>query len=318
MHRLLPLSLSAALSSFAGTLPAQTPGPVPEAPAAGGSAGAVDDEQLELRITETCDRLRQQDKLPQFAMLQQQGRERRHCELQLSPPRTAPQSAPQLYDLARPSSLIVGHYYKCPDCDDWHFTGASGFALTKDGAVATCAHLLDDDPDMPTAFLVVADYDGRVWPVQQVLAADHDTDVCILKIERPDQVPLSLRADVRTGESIWLLSNPDHQFASFAQGMVARWYRWRDEEPQPAVAHKLRPAPAKAPAPLWLHVTTAFGKGSSGGPVLDACGNAVGLAQSTVTMVYDDAQDKPDVQMVLYTASPAQALQALVQSPATK
>lgn len=305
LQRLLVLFL------FAVLLPAQS-APV------GGSASAIDDEQLELRITAACDRLRLQQQLEPFATLQAQGRTHRHCKLLLPPARTAAKAAPELYELARPSCLIVGHYYECPDCDDWHFTGASGFALTADGAVATCAHLLDDDPEMPVAFLVVADYSGRVWPVRQVLACDHDTDVCILEIDGQELTPLPLRGDVRTGETVWLLSNPDHQFASFAQGMVARWYRWREPPDAAAPAHKGRPTAAKTPAPLWLHVTTAFGKGSSGGALLDTCGNVVGLGQSTVTMVYDDLQDKPDVQMVLYTAAPALALQALLQAPAKK
>lgn len=298
----------AALPFLLALLPAQ-------APAAGSSAAAIDDEQLELRITAACERLRQQGELVAFAALQQQARERAHCELAAAPLRTAAKTGPELYELVRQSALIVGHYYRCPECDDWHFTGASGFAVSTDGAVATCAHLLEDDPDMPTAFLVVADYDGRVWPVQQVLASDTETDVCILGTARAAQVPLPLRADARTGEPVWLLSNPDHQFAFFSQGIVARWYRWRDVE-APAAHHRGAKTERRTPAPLWLHVTAAFGKGSSGGAVVDACGNVLGLAQSTVTMVYDDSVDKPDVQMVLNTASPASALQSLMRAPA--
>lgn len=300
----------AALPFLLALLPAQTP-------AAGSSAAAIDDEQLELRITDRCEQLRQQGELVALATLQQQAHDNKQCELPAVPPRAAPKSGPELYELVRQSALIVGHYYRCSECEDWHFTGASGFAVSADGAVATCAHLLQDDPDMPTAFLVVADYDGRVWPVQQVAASDAETDVCILRTARTGQVPLPLRADARTGEPIWLLSNPDHQFAFFSQGIVARWYRWREVDASAPAGHRRGATTARqAPAPLWLHITAAFGKGSSGGAVIDACGNGIGLAQSTVTMVYDDSVDKPDVQMVLNTAAPASALQALMRPPA--
>ena len=65
----------------------------------------------------------------------------------------------------------------------------------------------------------------------------------------------------------------------------------------------------------WLHVTCEFAKGSSGGPIVDVMGNVVGIAQSTSTVVYDEAAEPIDTQMVFRIASPASALLALFLTP---
>jgi hypothetical protein len=43
---------------------------------------------------------------------------------------------PELHDLVAASVRIVGHYYRCKECEHWHFSGASGFCVDADGHVA--------------------------------------------------------------------------------------------------------------------------------------------------------------------------------------
>ncbi|GAB4159719.1 MAG: hypothetical protein Fur0037_26840 [Planctomycetota bacterium] len=262
---------------------------------------AIDDLDLENRITEACVALGAQEAFPPFAKLRQQGTTRRRFPLKLAPIRTAPLRGPELRDAVLRSSLIVGRCYRCPECGERHFDGSSGFALARNGIVATCAHLLEEDPQQPETVLAVADLGGRVWPVLEVLACDTVRDACILRIDA-ELSPLPLRCDVRAGEEVWLASNPDHCFGYFDRGVVARWYRYRPADSEAA----------KGPAPLWLQVTTPFGRGSSGGALVDDRGNCVGFAQSTETVVHDETAERPDVQMVFYNATPAEALRALV------
>ena len=153
-----------------------------------------------------------------------QAAQRPQVELQLPAPATERLQPELLYARVRRSTLVVGHFYECKECQQWHFTAATGFAVSKDGVVASCWHLLTDDEEMPKAALVVADYDGHVWPVQEVLAASAVADVCLLRIQATDLEPLPVRAAARTGEHVWCLSNPDHQFGFFSEGMVARKY----------------------------------------------------------------------------------------------
>jgi hypothetical protein len=143
-----------------------------------------------------------------------------------------------------------------------------------------------------------------VWPVEHVVAADAAADVCVLSTPARDQVALPLRPAVAAGERIWCLSNPDHQFGFFSEGLVARRYVQREEgegEPERRTT--------------WLHVTCDFARGSSGAPIVDAAGNVVALAQSTTTVVHDEDAVPPDTQMVFKTAAPAEAVLALLRPP---
>lgn len=228
---------------------------------------------------------------------------------------------PELHDLVAASVRIVGHYYRCKECEHWHFSGASGFCVDADGHVASCAHVVAPDATMAEAYLVVADLAGNVWPARAVVASDVAADVCVLATGAKGTVPLPLRDRVRVGERCWCLSNPDHQFGFFSEGVVARCYL---APPEPAIPAPpatgaaagtagVGPAAQSTLAPLpWLHVTCDFAKGSSGGPIVDAMGNLIGVAQSTTTVVYDEAAELVDTQMVFKTASPAKALQALL------
>jgi hypothetical protein len=294
----------------------QPPAPAQASAAQDPEAGVVDDELLLERIEAACASLREQGLLREVAALRQ-GVDGRRCALRLPAPATAALPPEQLHDRLLRGTAIVGHYYHCDECDAWHFSACTGFAVAAGGAVATCFHLLEDDPDMKGALLAVADWQGHAYPVTEVLAADAEADVAIVRCAAKDLEPLALCAGLpRAGERIWCLSNPDHQFATFSEGMVARRYRVRG--PAPGTAHEPRAdgAQARAPAPraqTMLAVSCEFAVGSSGAPVTDARGNVVGIAQSTATVFVDPDADVAETQMVARTAVPAAALRALVR-----
>jgi S1-C subfamily serine protease len=265
---------------------------------------AVDDELLERRITEACARLHEDGHLRRSADLLAEVRAAGTCEPTVPPRRTGVMETVALRDLLAQSVRIVAHYYECSDCGEWHVSASSGFCLAADGAVATCLHVLEPDEVMRESFVVVADLAGKVWPVEHVVAADAAADVCVLSTSARDQVALPLRPAVAAGERIWCLSNPDHQFGFFSEGLVARRYVQREEgegEPERRTT--------------WLHVTCDFARGSSGAPIVDAAGNVVALAQSTTTVVHDEDAVPPDTQMVFKTAAPAEAVLALLRPP---
>jgi S1-C subfamily serine protease len=308
--RLLLLGFLLSVLSPAQT-PAQTPAQAPaQTPAQAGAA--IDDAALVQRIEGKAGELRLAGKLLAVDVLRAQASERHTCALQLPALATATLGPEAVCARARKSSLIVGHYYACKECAQWHFTAASGFAVA-DGVVATCWHLLADDPEMPGACLLVADFDGSVWPVQEVLAGDAKRDVCLVRIDHHQLVPLPLRSDVRAGERVYCFSNPDHQFAFFSEGILARRYRLSSVPLDPHAPKSEAPATDSVE---WLHITADFARGSSGGAVLDAQGNVIGMAQATVTIVHDEDADRPDTQMIAKSAAPAAAIAALVVAPA--
>jgi len=268
----------------------------------------IDDELLEARITQACAGLRAANQLVPCSKLVAEAAAARTFAMPAAAPRAEVLGPERVCALVRPSLRIVGHYYLCTECDAWHFDGASGFCVDAAGAVATCAHVLAADDTMREAYLVVADLQGGVWPVERVLAHDAGADVCVVKTAETGAVPLPLRAGVRAGERVYCLSNPDHQFGFFSEGLVARWYAQRDPVPEGTPA---KPPDQVAPR-TWLHVTCDFAKGSSGAPIVDPTGTVIGIAQSTTTVVYDEDAALVDTQMVFKTATPAAALAALL------
>lgn len=280
--------------------------------------GPRDDARLEQAILERCAVALTKGELVRADELAGQLGGTGKLSAAVTPLRRQRLEGPDLHDLVAASARIVGHYYKCRECEHWHFSGASGFAIDADGHVASCAHVVAPDDSMAEAYLVVADLAGNVWPARAVIASDVGADLCVLSTGARGTVPLPLRDGVRAGERCWCFSNPDHQFGFFSEGTVARWYLAPPEPTNVAAAPAAAAPAASAALPRlpWLHVTCDFAKGSSGGAIVDAMGNLIGIAQSTTTVVYDEAAELVDTQMVFKTACPAKALQALVTPPA--
>ena len=281
----------------------------PPGPAAGaGVPEVIDDDELEAKILAACSGLRQRGELVACSVLARGPLVAEPIAVPVLPLHAQPVPMAELRDRVLRSLRIVGHHYRCRECDKWHFSGASGFCVDAIGTIATCQHVVPADDTMLDAALVVADLAGNTWPVQSVLAADAAMDLVLLRTPARDGVPMPLRASVRSGERVYCASNPDQQFGYFSEGLVAR--RFRVREPATA-ASELVPRVSSE----WLHVTCEFAKGSSGGPIVDAMGNVVGVAQSTSTVIYDEDAQPIDTQMVFRIAAPADALLALLQPP---
>jgi hypothetical protein len=67
---------------------------------------------------------------------------RTHCDLVLPAADTQPLAPRERWQRARMSHIRVGAYFLCSKCDRWHLDLAGGYAITADGAVATCAHVI--------------------------------------------------------------------------------------------------------------------------------------------------------------------------------
>ena len=191
------------------------------------------------------------------------------CRQKLAPP--------DLCDRLRQSTLAVGSYYKCPDCGEWHFNSSTGFVVGEGGVVCTCCHVVQaEDEGVKESYLIAADDTGRVFPVQSVLAADTESDTCLVKIDASGLKPLPLRSGARTGEPAYCLSHPGGYFFMFTQGMVARLNRKRNEVlDEHGHTNGLLTRPI-----LFLNVTAEFAPGSSGAPVADEAGNVIGQVAS--------------------------------------
>ncbi|MEP0843358.1 MAG: trypsin-like peptidase domain-containing protein [Phycisphaerae bacterium] len=189
---------------------------------------------------------------------------RTSCRLSLPVPNSRPLTGSQIWARARRAHLRVGYFFLCNKCSNWHLNLAGGYAITADGAVATCFHVVEPR-DMKEGYLLAATDDGKVLPVTAVLAGHRTNDACILRVasETPLE-PLPLNPHVTPGDDVWCYSDPVNRTGFFSRGIVNRFYQhWH--------AGRARTRP-----PVRMNVSTDWAPGSSGAAVLDQYGNAVG------------------------------------------
>ena len=236
----------------------------------------VDDDAFGDKITEASAKLLRHHKLTSVRTLREQVRAK-DFSLKAASASHQKIAMPDLYERLRQSTLAVGSYYKCPDCGQWHFSSSTGFVVGEGGIISTCCHVVQtEDPGVEESYLVAADSNGRVFPVQSVLAADTEADTCFLKIDAPDLKPLPLRTGVRPGEQVFCLSHPGGYFFMFSQGIVARVNSRRD----PLLDDHGQTNGLLSRPILCLNITAEFAPGSSGAPVVDDEGNVVGQVAS--------------------------------------
>lgn len=305
---------------------AQEPNPKVAQPAPVATVSdVVDDEALLVRIEQACDALRSKGSLRASRELLAAASAGPVAAPQV-PLATATRTPVELRKVLSRSVLLVGEHYRCDECDAWHCSMSTGFAVGADGLVATCLHVLEDDPavaDAESPMLFVAGLDGRVFPILEIVARDPRYDLAIVRCAAKGLAPLPLRGDVELGERVYCLSHPDHMFATFSEGLVSRRYVVRGPAPgtlapvaeDGAPDHNLGKALAEDDGDprAFLQVSCEFGGGSSGAPIVDSNGNVVGVAQSTATVFADPEAELPEAQMVPRTASPASALLGLLR-----
>ncbi len=211
----------------------------------------------------------------------------------------------EIYQNHIDATLMFGSVYKCGRCDHWH-TGAtaSAWVLDTDGIIVSNYHVVDgDDADKHFG---VATRDGEVFPVVEVLAANKDADVSVLRVDTGKmkfKSALQLGAQPDIGKDVVVLSNPKRRFFSLTKGYVSRYF--------------MKPINRKGAKIPQMTITADYAVGSSGGPVLDLAGNVVGMVRSTQTVLAggkDKAKDHPEgmVQMVFKDCVPVAAIRALL------
>jgi hypothetical protein len=185
---------------------------------------------------------------------------------------------------ARRSHLRVGWSYLCEKCGKWHLNLAGGYALTTSGAVATCFHVVSPGPGMREGCLVAVDDGESVLPVVEVLAANHDSDACIVRIAGTGFRPLPLNTKVYPGDTAYCYSDPVEHRDYFSAGIVNRFYRI-------SVSSTASARSSAAVTPTRINLSTDWAPGSSGSAVLDDCGNAIGHV-SMISTVHDDSTSR--------------------------
>ncbi|MFT6181363.1 MAG: hypothetical protein ACJAQT_004586 [Akkermansiaceae bacterium] len=229
--------------------------------------------------------------------------------LDLPAPKTDKLTPTHIAKLAKESSYRVGWAYLCKNCEHWHVNLAGGYAVTSDGVLATCAHVIDmGDINIREGGLIAVDHTGKVFPVTAILANDEKIDGALIKIDAKT-TPLPLNDQVAPGNAAYCLSRPLDQGDYFSEGIVNRFF-WNSSE------RGDDPNSLKAMGALKLNVSSRWAPGSSGSAVLDTCGNAIGHVALIDTMGKDGSKKNGKTQeklITLHTATPARAVIALTK-----
>jgi S1-C subfamily serine protease len=221
----------------------------------------------------------------------------RKCDLDLAHVTLKPAEGGLLYEQVKQSVVVVSGIYKCDRCNNWHAACATGFVISSSGAIVTNYHVVDNSKN---SALVARTADGKVLAVKRVLAANKADDIAILELDVQDEVltPLPVaKSRAPVGSNVSVISHPSQRFYCYTSGVISRYTRLRsDDEPANAMT-----------------ITADFARGSSGGPVLNANGEVVGIVRSTESIYYkvDKGQQK-NLQMVFKTCVPAASLLNLI------
>jgi hypothetical protein len=140
----------------------------------------------------------------------------------------------------------------------------SGFVVHPEGVIATNYHVVKDATNASVRFS-----DGKTYPVVGIIYDDPNLDVCLLKINARNLPMLTLGDSnvLKIGEPLYCIGNPLGLDFSFSNGILAGIRNLNDIK--------------------WLQFTAPISPGNSGGPILNARGEILGV----VTWQFTEGQN---------------------------
>ncbi len=277
---------------------------------AGGSwpTAVIDDRARQSALSKACNALVKSKNFTSAEELTKQLT-RKSCQLALPVPSARPLTPQRVYAQRRDSVLVVSCLYKCPNCTRWHNSYASGFLIDASGVFVTNYHVMANQAGRKRHAYVAMTFDKKVYPVKEILAADKQSDLAIVRLDLGDKPPKVRPVPLATGTSVGapvvVLAHPGQRYYTLTAGMVSRYYRHRRGNRTVTM----------------MSITADYGVGASGGPVLDSAGNVVGVVSSTSPIAArratgkDGKQVQQSIQMVVKQCVPVAAIKAMIKKP---
>ena len=135
----------------------------------------------------------------------------------------------------------------------------SGFFIDDKGTVVTNCHVIED-----CSCAYVTTSDGDTYEVTSVLGYSEELDIAILKTDVPRSVAAERNSAVTTGETVYVLGSSRGLTGTFSEGLVSTAERIIGEVP-------------------YIQISAPISPGNSGGPVVNAYGEVIGIATLTRT-----------------------------------
>ncbi len=180
------------------------------------------------------------------------------------------ESLPDIYNRVSPAVVSVAATSIDPYrlSDRVHHVVGSGFIIDPAGLILTNAHVVFNRQSVR----VTLDDDTEV--AAEVVGADPILDVAVLRIPKPSDASLPTIAlgdsdKVRVGEDVVAIGNPLGLDQTLTRGIVS------------AINRILSDTPLSLLEPL-IQTDTPINPGNSGGPLLNRCGDAVGITTSLI------------------------------------
>jgi regulator of sirC expression with transglutaminase-like and TPR domain len=157
----------------------------------------------------------------------------------------------------------------------------TGFVISKDGLIATCAHVIGESRPISVRFA-----DGTEYEVNEIFAWDRKLDLAILKIEATDLIALELAKanTAKQGAKVIAMGNPQGLEFSVVSGIISG----------------LREIEGSS----LIQIAIPIEPGNSGGPLMGTKGNVHGILNM-----------KSAITENLGFAIPVQSLMRLLEKP---
>ena len=137
--------------------------------------------------------------------------------------------------------------------------------------------------------------DGRIFPIEDILASSKKQDIAVLKINAEGLHALPVAQNTQIGAPLYCISHPVKQLYTMTEGILAGRFL-RDKGIRREFA-----------------ITCDYAKGSSGAPVLDETGAVAAIARLTQPIYYEKKHGVPTkIQMVWKYCIPSSALLELL------
>lgn len=168
------------------------------------------------------------------------------------------------------------------------YSWGSGIVVSSDGYILTNTHVIDEG-ERATVQL----YDGTICAAKLV-AADSQSDVAILKIEKTGLTPAVFASskNIRTGDAVCAIGNPlspDYSL-TMTSGIISATSR---EISYNGAVMKL------------LQTDTSINEGNSGGPLFNNCGQVIGITNMKIVSSFSNIEG-------IGFAIPSDTLQSIV------
>jgi len=197
------------------------------------------------------------------------------------------------------STLVCSSLYNCGHCNQKHLSCAGGVVLSADGLVLTNHHVFDPNGDREIYSFVVMTSDGKVCPVVEVLAANEDDDLALVRVDAQGLTPVTLADKAPLPmDDLFIVGHPHRKFYGTSTGVVSR---------------NVKHASQNGVEKKWMEITAPFGQGASGCGVFNDEGKLIGLVSRKQEMRGKSASGQVEKVMTLYKCVSFDAIQEMLE-----